>query len=163
MRCATRVDLTPGRAPRIFALLFRAQADLVMPLRALKTRYARPRPYAGDDPAAPLCEAVPPERRAQSSPSYPSGHAAEAALSGFVLASLFPERAGEILRRARQYGDERVICRVHYPSDVRAGQDLAETLFARLQANSRFRRDWAAAAREANGLQVTADTASCDW
>lgn len=148
MHCAIGRDLTPDKSPHLFVLLSRAQADLSVPLRVLKQRYDRPRPFVDDDVSAPVCDVVPPELRKQGR-SYPSGHAAQSALNGYVLASLFSDRAVPIVRRSIQYGDERVVCRVHFPSDVRAAQTLAAAVFARLWDNQTFRRDWARAKREA--------------
>jgi acid phosphatase (class A) len=161
MSCATYRDITPMSAPAMLAMIVRAQADLALPLRALKERYKRPRPYAADAVDAPLCEPVPPERRSPGSPSYPSGHAAEAALTGYLLASLLPLRAAEILQRAKQYGDSRVVCRVHYPSDVRAGQSLAAAVFTRLQGETQFRRDAAKARAELSRLPERSGQAGC--
>ena len=47
---------------------------------------------------------------------------------GLVLAELAPDRATPILSRARAIGESRVVCGVHYPSDVLAGY-LAASLW----------------------------------
>ena len=147
MQCAIGRPMSPGITPMTMKLLGKAQHDLRLLLIQLKQQYDRPRPYADDAVDAPLCENVPPERRSQGR-SYPSGHAAEAMLDGYLLASLLPDRAADILTRARRYGDERVICRVHNPSDVRASQLLAGALFSRLQSEPKYRHDWMLAHRE---------------
>jgi acid phosphatase (class A) len=147
MQCATGRSMSPEITPMTMKLLGKAQHDLRLLLLQLKQHYDRPRPYADDAVDAPLCENVPPERRSQGR-SYPSGHAAEAMLDGYLLSSLLPDRAAVILTRARQYGDERVICRVHNPSDVRASQLLASALFSRLQSEPKYQHDWKLAKRE---------------
>ena len=147
MQCAIGRSLSPELTPMTMKLLGKAQHDLRLLLIELKQEYNRPRPYADDVPDAPLCENVPAEKRNQGR-SYPSGHAAESMLDGYLLASLLPERAAAILTRARQYGEERVICRVHNPSDVRASQLLAGALFSRLQSESKYQHDWKLAQQE---------------
>ena len=69
-------------------------------------------------------------------------------LDGYVLASLLPDRAAAILTRARQYGDERVVCRVHNPTDVKSSQLLASVLFSRLQSEPQYQLDWKMARKE---------------
>lgn len=147
MQCAIGRAITPEKNPRTMQLLGKSQHDLTLLLIQLKQHYDRPRPYATDAVDAPLCESVAPERRTQGR-SYPSGHAAAAMLDGYLLASLLPDRAAAILTRARQYGDERVVCRVHNPSDVKASQLLASLLFSRLQSEARYQLDWKLARKE---------------
>jgi acid phosphatase (class A) len=147
MQCAIGRSMSPEITPMTMQLLGKAQHDLRLLLIQLKQHYDRPRPYADDALDAPLCENVPSEKRGQGR-SYPSGHAAEAMLDGYLLASLLPDRGAAILTRARQYGDERVICRVHNPSDVRASQFLAAALFSRLQSEPKYQHDWKLAQRE---------------
>jgi acid phosphatase (class A) len=147
MQCAIGRSMSPQITPMSMKLIGKAQHDLRLLLLQLKQHYDRARPYADDAVDAPLCENVPPERRSQGR-SYPSGHAAESMLDGYLLASLLPDRAAAILTRTRQYGDERVICRVHNPSDVRASQLLAGALFSRLQSEPKYQHDWKLAQRE---------------
>lgn len=162
MRCATRRPIDSRTAPATLALLTRARIDLSYAVKVLKQRYNRPRPYAGDLHAQ-LCEPVPAEMRQQTSPSYPSGHASEAALTGYILASLLPAQSSTILQRARQYGEDRVVCRVHFPSDVQAGQALAAAMFAREQADARFRTDSTRARGELERIPTDPTTApACD-
>ena len=147
MQCAIGRSLTAEKYPRTLKLLAKSQHDLNLLLIQLKQQYNRPRPYTSDVLDAPVCDQVPPERRAQGR-SYPSGHAAQSMLDGYVLASLLPDRAPAILLRARQYGDERVVCRVHNPSDVKASQLLSSVLFSRLQSDLKYQRDWKLARKE---------------
>ncbi len=101
-----------------------------------KNRYARERPFEVDTAVAP-CIAT--DARLRESGSYPSGHAAFGWAWALVLAELDPSHADAILARGREYGDSRVVCGVHYPSDVDAGRVLAAAALARLHADADFR------------------------
>ncbi len=73
--------------------------------------------------------------------SYPSGHSTMSWTWGLILADLAPDRATEILSRARAYSESRVVCGVHYPSDIANGRLNGSALFATLEANADFRAD----------------------
>ena len=64
------------------------------------------------------------------------------------MAELVPSRADAILQRGRDYGDSRVICGYHFPSDIESGRLLAAAVIARMHADPAFRRDLDAARRE---------------
>ena len=77
--------------------------------------------------------------------SYPSGHAAFAFLAAIALADMVPERRDQIFARAREFGDNRVLGGVHYPSDVEAGRQMAVMIAALVQQNPAYLADFAAA------------------
>ena len=60
------------------------------------------------------------------SESYPSGHSTWYVTTSLLLADLLPERKERLLQVGRQGMAARVTCGMHYPSDVEAGQRLAE-------------------------------------
>jgi acid phosphatase (class A) len=122
------------RTARVFQSVL---AAAIGPMNAAKERYARPRPYAGE-PARYRCagadlQALGPER------SYPSGHAMLGYAWALTLAELTPAHADAVLARGVAYGDSRVICGVHWPSDVAAGRILGAAVLARLHADPAFR------------------------
>ena len=80
--------------------------------------------------------------------SWPSGHAMLGWTYALLLAELVPEQADAVLLRGRQFGDSRVVCGVHYPSDVEAGRAVGAALVARLHAEPQFVADMAAAKAE---------------
>lgn len=86
--------------------------------------------------------------------SYPSGHTTMGFAMGAVLARLDPARADAIMARAAAYGESRIVCEVHFRSDVTAGQTLGLVVADRLMAKPAFQADFAAARRElvATGL-----------
>lgn len=61
-------------------------------------------------------------------PSYPSGHSAQAYLIGTVLSHFFPEHAEELMRNAEMISISRVNARVHFPSDKWNGEELGRQL-----------------------------------
>ena len=67
--------------------------------------------------------------------SLPSGHTAIGWMLALVLTDLVPQRQDVILQRGYDFGYSRVICRVHWMSDTRAGRVIAAATFARLQAD----------------------------
>jgi acid phosphatase (class A) len=136
--------------PLLVHLLDRVEADLSVVLGSAKKSYNRPRPYqrfqmaqvCGFD-SAPLAEASP-----KGGNSYPSGHATFGWSVALLLAEIAPERAQIILARGREYGESRIVCAVHYPSDVHAGELLASAVVARLYAVPEFRRELSCAQQE---------------
>lgn len=73
--------------------------------------------------------------------SYPSGHAAYGWTVGLVLARVAPERAAALLSRAQTYAESRVVCGVHFPSDVEAARQMATAVVAQLDRHPDFLRD----------------------
>jgi len=71
-------------------------------------------------------------------------------------------RAGyrPLLEAGKEMGESRVICGMHYPSDVEAGRDLAAAMVARMRANPEFRADMEKARREVARLK--APPSGCD-
>lgn len=109
---------------------------------ALKLIFRRVRPYNTDKSLHPACELT------DAPNTYPSGHALTGYLEGFTLAEIVPEKRAEILARADQYAHNRIICGVHYPSDVEASRKVAYVVFGYMLATPRFQRDLAAARSE---------------
>jgi acid phosphatase (class A) len=146
--CAIDAKLEAGKAPATLRLLERVMTDVDAVGRTAKDAYRRPRPFAADDPAAPVCLDIRPERRATSSFTYPSGHATLGTAWGLVLTEAAPGRAGPIGERTRDFILSRQVCRVHYPSDLHAGERLGAAIFASLQSSPEFQADLAAARAE---------------
>jgi acid phosphatase (class A) len=111
----------------------------------VKFVYRRPRPFLSDSAIVPC---IPNDERLRASFSYPSGHAALGFGWALVLAELVPSRADAIIERGRDFTWSRVVCGVHYPSDVEAGRTVAAAAIARLHADPDFQREFAAARTE---------------
>jgi hypothetical protein len=69
------------------------------------------------------------------SPSFPSGHTTYGYMGSLVLAVLVPDRYQEMVVRAAEYGNDRIIMGAHYAMDVLGGRTLATYDLAHLLAN----------------------------
>lgn len=136
--CALGVRLDPATAPSLARLITRAGQDGGGAAGRAKAIYKRPRPFVTQGGAMCL-----PEQRASltQSWSYPSGHATYGWVVGLLLSELAPDRGPALLARGRAYGDSRVVCGVHYPSDVEQGRNVASGVIAVLHSDPSFRAD----------------------
>lgn len=69
------------------------------------------------------------------SPSYPSGHTTYGYIGSLVLALLVPDRYPEMIVRAADYGNNRIIVGAHYAMDVLGGRVTSIYAMAHLLAN----------------------------
>ncbi|MEI9965075.1 MAG: phosphatase PAP2 family protein [Caulobacteraceae bacterium] len=160
--CALGVVLDDGSAPTLSNLFARIQKDARAVVDPPKDHYARKRPYllASGDICVDKTDAL------AKSGSYPSGHTTLSWAWGLILTELAPDRSTEILLRARAYGESRVVCGVHYPSDIEAGRTNGAGLVAALEGSAEFRADLEKAraeldaARKAGGPKP--DAGRCD-
>jgi acid phosphatase (class A) len=150
--CALGITLDAQNAPKLTRLFFRVAVDSRGVVDPPKNHYGRPRPYASA-PDAPVCEEK--SEGLTKNPSYPSGHAAISWAWGLILAELAPDRASDIMMRARSVGESRIVCGVHYLSDVEAGRDDGAALVAALHASPEFRADMDAARDEVKTARET--------
>jgi acid phosphatase (class A) len=148
--CALGVRLTPETTPRTLELLRRTGVDASKVTNLPKDHYGRPRPFVGS--SDPIC--VEDQRSGLTrSASYPSGHATFGWSVGLILAEAAPDRAAEILSRARSFAESRVVCGVHNLSDVQMGMVAGSVLVAALHADAVFATDLAAAKAELAGAR----------
>jgi acid phosphatase (class A) len=77
-----------------------------------------------------------------SSGAYPSGHSIFGYLAAIVLADMVPEKEVELFERAAQYARNRMVCGVHYRSDIEAGRIGGTVIAAFAMQNPRFRREF---------------------
>ena len=135
--------------PATLAVLDRAGRSAGFAGDPVKFIHRRPRPFVTDSSITPC---IPDDERLRASFSYPSGHAALGFAWGLVLAELVPSRADALIERGRDFTWSRVVCGVHYPSDVEAGRTVAAAAVARLHADPDFQRQLAAARTELAAL-----------
>ena len=106
-----------------------------------KDYWNRPRPLFIDPTLHPVC-------KLSHSGAYPSGHAVNGYLEALVLVAMVPERRDAIFARADEYARNRLVCGVHYPSDLEAGKRLAYALIGLIMNNPRFQVEFAQAKAE---------------
>jgi acid phosphatase (class A) len=132
--------------PATYAVLKSAATDAALINKKLKNENQRLRPFV-QHPTL-----VTPLFRVDDF-SYPSGHSSGSEVQARILGVLYPDRAQDLLKRARQVADSRVVAGVHYASDTEAGENLGDLIFAQLETNTQFKQDLAAAAQK-DGIPV---------
>lgn len=160
LACAVGVELTEKNAPRTVALTRRINLDVRPAVNRPKDIYKRQRPYLIDE--GPIC--VDKTDELAKSADYPSGHNTWGWTVGLVMAELVPDRGADILKRARAYGESRLVCGVHNLSAVEAGRLNASIVVASLHGSPEFRRDLDAARSEiaaARKAGPAPDAAAC--
>jgi len=150
--CAVGVSLDERDAPLLTGIMRKLGRDVEAAFDPAKQVYKRRRPFLVDD--GDICVAK--SADLTGSFDYPSGHATWGWTTGLVIAELAPDRAGEVLRRARSIGESRVVCGVHNASAVEAGRTGASALVAALHADPAFRADMDAARAEMTALRASA-------
>jgi acid phosphatase (class A) len=102
------------------------------------------------DPQQTTC--ITPSAALRASYSYPSGHASIGWAWALVLAELEPSFADSLFLRGREFGDSRVVCGLHWPSDVESGRLIGAAAVARLHADGTFMTQLQAARAELNAV-----------
>ncbi len=157
--CAVGARIDVQTQPILVRMLMRASSDGDYASRTAKALYQRPRPFLAED--GPICIAR--ESWLVGQGSYPSGHAATGWIWALILSELAPQRAEAIMTRGRAYGESRVVCGVHYPSDIEAGRSVAAVTLSRLRSDPTFAVDMETARSELlRALASGSKPAACD-
>ncbi|MDE7548774.1 phosphatase PAP2 family protein [Acetobacter fabarum] len=159
--CAAGFALIPDRLPALLALLNTLSDPLEQRVTEEKNFWHRPRPFIGN--TQDICT---PDARVNMANSfaYPSGHTTWGWMAASILASALPDRASQIMQRGRVFGESRIVCGVHWKSDVQAGYMNGSTMFAALQEQPWFIKQMAAVRSELEKLQAhpsTPDATTC--
>jgi acid phosphatase (class A) len=129
------------RVPLVAALLGKARADAVAAVGAAKAVWNRQRPYAISSEVETLGD------RPESS-SYPSDASTVGYLTAILLANMVPEKADALYARGREFGDDRVILSIHFPSDVEAGRFAATAAANAFLQDAAFAKEFSEAKSE---------------
>ena len=117
---------TPVRAARITTLLHVAMYDAIVAAWDAKYVFRRRAPAR----ASARVRALTP---IDDTPSYPSEHAAVAAVTAMILSYAFPlEDTAAFTRRAREAAESRIVAGAAYRSDVEAGWALGTAVAQRV-------------------------------
>jgi acid phosphatase (class A) len=125
---------TAAKRPEILSLSAYVGRKFSAASNESKVVFSRPRPFT-TAPTLTICTDEKP-----GGFSYPSGHAGWGWISAQVLARVEPSKTSALLERGYDYGQSRVICGVHYPSDVIAGRYLADAVLAHLDNDDEYLR-----------------------
>jgi acid phosphatase (class A) len=125
-------------------LLSQVEKEEDVDSKIAKSYFHRDRPWIVDA-SIQTCVPVKPGPAANS---YPSGHTSLGFAMGVVLASLMPEKSQVILARSSEFAELRLVCGVHFRSDIVAGQQYGTILALRLMEKPEFRADMEAARAE---------------
>lgn len=160
--CALGVPIDRQHTPRLYALLERSRIDASAATKAAKNHYRRPRPFTVNDQPTCTPEDEPGLRK---NGSYPSGHTSIGWAWALILSEIDPAHADAIQARGRNYGESRLVCNVHWQSDILEGRFMGAATVARLHDDAAFRGDLAAARKEiaaarAQGLKPARDCAA---
>ena len=157
--CALNAPITEKDTPHLYMLLRLTMEDVENSTHVAKAHYRRSRPFLLNKKN--ICT---PEKQAplEKSWSYPSGHSAIGMAWALILTEISPEQTDAILARAQAFGLSRIICNVHWYSDIIQGCFIGTDTVARLHADPNFREDLEAAKAELEvvrdkGLKPTGD------
>ncbi len=139
------IEISETKTPNLYVLMRRVLTDAALSTHTAKNNYKRKRPFMVNN--TPICT---PDNEAllRRDGSYPSGHTAIGWAWALVFSEIFPEKTDAILQRGYAFGESRVICNVHWHSDVEMGRVMGAAAVARLHANPTFQSDLAAAKKE---------------
>ncbi|HEY9233542.1 MULTISPECIES: acid phosphatase [Phenylobacterium] len=135
--CKLGVSIDEKQTPTALRVLERVELDVRTVGKPAKDAFNRTRPLIGDD--KPVC--IPREDWLKTNASYPSGHSMTGWAWALILAELAPQKADAMMSVGKEIGESRVICGVHYASDVEAGRILASAMVARIHADPQFQAD----------------------
>lgn len=143
--CALDAPISREDTPHLYRLLRRSLTDAGLSAYTVKKRYQRKRPFMIN--GQPNCT---PDftDKLEHNGSYPSGHAAIGWAWALILSEVAPHRRDALLARGRAFGQSRVICNVHWQSDVIQGRYLGAAAVSQLHTSSSFRRAVEAARQE---------------
>jgi acid phosphatase (class A) len=131
-----------SKAPATRKLLADVRDEEKIVGKHAKVHFARKRPWIVD-PSLKTCS-----REDGPLTSYPSGHTTMAYAMATVLVAADPARSSQVMARANAYGHERLVCAMHYRSDIEAGRTLGVEIGKTLLAKPAFQAEVRAAAAE---------------
>jgi acid phosphatase (class A) len=144
--CALGTTVNEYDTPRLYTMLRRVLTDAgLFATYAAKNKYQHARPFMLDE--QPICTPDG-EQQLRTNGSYPSGHTAAGWAWALVLAEASPDQADAIFARGLAFGVSRIVCNVHWASDVIGGRTIGAATVAKLHTDATFRADLAAAKAE---------------
>jgi acid phosphatase (class A) len=137
-------SFTKERFPMAGAFFDKVNTDSGVGVREIKQKYKRQRPFQ----ASKQVQTPPSIAQASQGPTYPSGHGTFGAEAAILLAMMVPEKRTELFARGWQYGTQRMLSGVAYPSDLEAARIGASLMVALMLQKPEFRADFDAVKAE---------------
>ena len=155
--CTLGMTISQESTPHLNMLIRRVRADASRANDNAKSLYKRRRPYIAHGDAS----CTPKEKHKDD--SYPSGHSSIGWAWALVLAEIAPDRADAIFARGLSFGESRVICGVHWKSDIEAGRVVGASAVSRLHTNPTFRTQLELARKEIEAARAAGAASPLDY
>ncbi len=136
-------DLTAQKYPHFFNLLLKTRVTAQEVKDRMKDHWHSSHPYQVSKKVKALIQT-------DRFYSYPSGHASKLYVLSYVIGDLLPQRKEQFLTKTKEISQIRILIGEHFPSDIAAGQKLADIIYRKLLTNKEFQKDFAAAKKELN-------------
>jgi acid phosphatase (class A) len=146
------LKINPQDTPATRKLLDMVIKYMAKTIEPAKDHYMRTRPFVHFRAFGSTCSPFQ-EIGLLTNGSYPSGHSSRGWGLALVLAEISPERQGGILKRGYELGQSRVICGVHWQSDVDSARLAASVAIVQLHNKQEFQHLLEKAKAEINGLR----------
>jgi acid phosphatase (class A) len=132
---------TAAALPKVAAFFDRVVVTEGAVVDPAKDVWKRLRPHLYSDlvkPVVPLSK----------SGSYPSGHATVGTPMGIELANMLPEKRAAIMARAWEFGHNREVGGIHFPSDIEMGRIAGTVIAQTISTHPDFKAEFEAAKAE---------------
>ncbi|PJG43240.1 hypothetical protein XA39_08605 [Acinetobacter tandoii] len=174
--CSANVNISKEKTPTIYKMLETSLVDLGLSSYAAKNKYQRARPFMSNGQG--ICEISAADRekygitydenkeKLSTDGSYPSGHSTIGWGWALIMSEIAPQRANHIFLRGRAFAESRLVCNVHWQSDIIEGKNMAAMTVAQLHTQKQFLKDLAKAQKEYQTAQRKGDVpdaASCEF
>lgn len=140
-------EISAEATPELHELLGHCVTDAHNANKRTKDHWKRTRPFVEFGESSLIPED---DEEEGATTGYPSGHTIRCYTSAIILCLINPEASEDILRSAREYSMERIICGHHYKSDVDAAMQLAVATVMKLHASPEFLEQLSRARTEHN-------------
>lgn len=151
--CSAGFVIDAAKAPHLVSLVHKILQSETGDMWKGKDHWHRLRPFVGTSNA--ICTEEGRQKIAETG-AYPSGHTMLGWSTALILAELLPDRSTAILQRGRVFGESRIVCGVHWASDVQEGYVMGAGEIAAMHGNAEFRADMDAARAELAALRTNA-------
>ncbi len=144
------LEISRRNTPAIFKVLelSLATCDSICTLPKAYWHRTRPFVYFGEQSLTPDHEDA-----LRKNGSFPSGHSILGWSAALLLSEINPDAADTLMARGYMYAESRVVCGVHWQSDIDAGRLAASIAYAKLHTSERFLQDMSDARAEFKRLK----------